>query len=546
MGVLEEEVYLTQIWNKFSEIMASKTKDFFENGTPKQFERVLKLYDQALRLKAENKSSKPENIIKLDKWYQNDLPKKIKSRGKDAHLTHEEMVQTIKWKLARGKFRPNLSNLVQMNTPRVCMQETKKAFRKLSKDDMLGAVQALCNLKGVGPQMASAVLAAGAPHLAPFMADECLWAMPDVDSLDYTIKEYMSYIEHMKACSERINENGTSNWTPHRVELAVWTFYILHDLKPELLQELPSSKNSNSASDRVENQTNDDAKENTVNTNINSTAVKSIDDNSTDSSIPQNNAETHSDLAGTVIPTNGQKDSELSNHGTAADSGGTVNSSITSESNDAKADKIDDQSKKSDLNMKTSQQSSAPIMTNGKSAIEEKSPVSSSQLHHDVQKSPDCLIPQATNGTHNKHVKVDNTSENRLQSDGSSVIVPENGNSKNGLAKVPQNEVTSAAALTSNSAEEDWVMVQKEDCPSFDSSHNSLSASTKRLHETTEQDNGKILESEEATPLQKKLRTETSNCDLNTIEAIKKQQQDSSLETGASPAKADNGSSVVV
>lgn len=52
------------------------------------------------------------------------------------------------------------------------------------------------------------MLAAGAPHLAPFMADECLWAMPDVDSLDYTIKEYMSYIEHMKACSERINENG--------------------------------------------------------------------------------------------------------------------------------------------------------------------------------------------------------------------------------------------------------------------------------------------------------------------------------------------------
>ena len=42
-----------------------------------------------------------------------------------------------------------------MNTPRVCMTETKKAFRKLSKDDMIGAVQALCNMKGVGPQMAS-------------------------------------------------------------------------------------------------------------------------------------------------------------------------------------------------------------------------------------------------------------------------------------------------------------------------------------------------------------------------------------------------------
>ena len=28
------------------------------------------------------------------------MPKKIKSRGKDPHLTHEELVQTIKWKLA--------------------------------------------------------------------------------------------------------------------------------------------------------------------------------------------------------------------------------------------------------------------------------------------------------------------------------------------------------------------------------------------------------------------------------------------------------------
>ena len=41
--------------------------------------------------------------------YQNDLPKKIKSRGKDLHLTHDEMVQTIKWKLAVSvKFQPSL------------------------------------------------------------------------------------------------------------------------------------------------------------------------------------------------------------------------------------------------------------------------------------------------------------------------------------------------------------------------------------------------------------------------------------------------------
>jgi len=533
--------------------MASKTKDFFENGTQKQFEWVLNLYDQALRLKAENKSSKPENIIKLDKWYQNELPKKIKSRGKDAHLTHEEMVQTIKWKLARGKFRPNLTNLVMMNTPRVCMQETKKAFRKLSKDDLLGAVQALCNLKGVGPQMASAVLAAGAPHLAPFMADECLWAMPDVDSLDYTIKEYMSFIEHMKACAERINENGASNWTPHRVELAVWTYYILHDLKPELLQELPSAKNSISASDRVENQTNAVSKDDTENTHNNSSAAKSTEENSTDSSIPQNSAETHTEKPSAVIPTNGQGSIELSNHNIAADSGGTKNSSIITESNDAKAETVVqgdssiDQRKELDLNSEASQQNTTPIMTNGKGTISEKNTFSPSQINHDAQPYPSSMVSQATNGTHNKDVKLDETSKNRLQSDDTSInVAPENGNSNNGIKEVPQNEVTSAAAVTSNSVEEDWVMVQKEDCPIVDSTNNVLSASTKRLHESTEIENDKIVESEEAAPLQKKFRTEESTCDQSTIEAIKKQQQDQSSDTGGSPAKIDNGSSVVV
>ena len=51
--------------------MASQmnTKTFFAEGTPGQFEWTLTHYDVALRLKAESKSSKPENVIKLDKWW---------------------------------------------------------------------------------------------------------------------------------------------------------------------------------------------------------------------------------------------------------------------------------------------------------------------------------------------------------------------------------------------------------------------------------------------------------------------------------------------
>merc|ERR1711976_146011 len=221
--------------------MASNSAHFFMSGTTKQFDFVLTKYQDALQAKADSKNSKSEVLLKLDKWYQNELPKKIKSRGKEAHLTHEEIVQLIKWKLARGKFRPRLKDLIQMNTPRVVMQETKKAFRAISKrKDIEAAVSALSNLKGVGPAMASAVLAAMAPDLAPFMADELLLSMPEVEGIDYTMKEYMKLVEKTKECVERLNAQG-GEWNPHKVEMAVWTYYVLRELKPQVLDDFPDA-----------------------------------------------------------------------------------------------------------------------------------------------------------------------------------------------------------------------------------------------------------------------------------------------------------------
>merc|ERR1711962_993032 len=216
---------------------SSVSADFFENGTNKQFEWVLTKYQEALQAKADGKPGKAEALLKLDKWYQNDLPKKIKSRGKDGHLTHEELAQTIKWKLARGKFYPQLTNLVRINTPRAVQAESRKAFRKLPNLD--AAITTLCGLKGVGCTLASAVLAAGCPELAPFMADECLLSMEGTEGIDYTMKEYMKLVAKTQQCVERLNEQG-GDWTPHKVEMAVWTHYVARDLKPELLDDMPS------------------------------------------------------------------------------------------------------------------------------------------------------------------------------------------------------------------------------------------------------------------------------------------------------------------
>uniref|UniRef100_A0A182QV75 Uncharacterized protein n=1 Tax=Anopheles farauti TaxID=69004 RepID=A0A182QV75_9DIPT len=186
---------------------------FFQHGNSAQFDYVLKLYPKALKLKAETRGNgkKADKLMRLEKWYQNELPKLIKNRGRDAHLLHEELVQTMEWKQTRGKFYPQLSYLIKINTPRAVVMETKKAFRKLPNLEQ--ALNALSNLKGVGITMASALLAAAAPESAPFMADECLMAIPDIEGIDYTTKEYLKFVTHIQQTMERLNLEVESNGT---------------------------------------------------------------------------------------------------------------------------------------------------------------------------------------------------------------------------------------------------------------------------------------------------------------------------------------------
>lgn len=230
---------------------------FFQNGNEAQFEFALALYPAALKVKAENRGAgkKPEKLIRLDDWYQNTLPKLIAKRGKERHLLHEELCQTMEWKQTRGKSYPQLTHLIKINTPRAVMAETKKAFRKLPNVE--AALNALSNLKGVGITMASALLAAAVPDLAPFMADECLNAIPDFENIDYTAKEYLKFVELIQAKQERLNkeyegksngaeENGDGEekpkkWTAHSVELALWAYSVAFDLQPELLKDMPET-----------------------------------------------------------------------------------------------------------------------------------------------------------------------------------------------------------------------------------------------------------------------------------------------------------------
>jgi len=224
-----------------------ETSSFFTHGNARQYEFVLSLYPQALKLKAQEKNKKPEELMKLDAWYQEELPKKISARGKDAHLTHDELVQCMKWKMTRGKFYAQMTNLVKINTPKAVATETRKALRKLP--NLESALNNLSSLKGVGTTMATAVLAAAAPEIAPFMADECLMSIPGIEGIDYSAKEYLKYVQHIRTVVDRLNAecpNTTTQWNPHRVELALWSHYVTRKHDPSLLDDIPDCDDATS------------------------------------------------------------------------------------------------------------------------------------------------------------------------------------------------------------------------------------------------------------------------------------------------------------
>ncbi|XP_074598162.1 protein amun [Brevipalpus obovatus] len=226
--------------------MAAKTDSsltFCAKASPGQWSYVLGQYSTVLSARAQETRSKPGELIKLDKWYQEQLPKIIQSRGKDRLLVHEELVQVTKWKLWRGKNRAHLLDLVRINTENAVKTVTKKAFRKIP-NNINGAITALTTLKGIGPATASAVLAAGAPECCPFMADECMVSTPGVEATDYTIAEYVVFAEAIKNICERLKEKDPeSKWTPHKIELALWTHYWIKQMKLPLLDDMPAEEN---------------------------------------------------------------------------------------------------------------------------------------------------------------------------------------------------------------------------------------------------------------------------------------------------------------
>ncbi|KAL3629500.1 hypothetical protein CASFOL_026722 [Castilleja foliolosa] len=167
------------------------------------------------------------NLVALDDFYRNELPNLLHRRDPNPYITTGELSRLMEWKLARGKWRPRLLSFVSSLNDAVVRDASGKAFASLP--DVSKALGELTILKGVGPATASAVLAAYAPDVAPFMSDEAMIAAIG-DAKDYSLKRYVMFLEKMQAKAKELS-SSEDLFTPSDVERALWSCTIGAKLK---------------------------------------------------------------------------------------------------------------------------------------------------------------------------------------------------------------------------------------------------------------------------------------------------------------------------
>ncbi|GLT41208.1 hypothetical protein SLA2020_152890 [Shorea laevis] len=185
----------------------------FNCTNPSAWREALSSYESRIE------SLKKPDLISLDDFYRNKLPTLLRERNPNPFLTTSELSLLMQWKLTRGKWRPRLLNFVSSLDDSVVKSASQKAFESLP--DVSKAVSELTVLKGVGPATASAILAAYAPDIAPFMSDEAMEAALG-NSKDYSLKQYLLFVDKLQAKAKDLSLKGDS-FTPSDIERSLWS-----------------------------------------------------------------------------------------------------------------------------------------------------------------------------------------------------------------------------------------------------------------------------------------------------------------------------------
>lgn len=197
-----------------------------------EFEELLKKYDFVLEKIATKKKKNPE-LIKLDYFYNNILPKSIDEKG---YITLVELSSIMRYKLIRGKMRP-LQKLVDSNDEKVVISTSVEAIKLFKENNWEGGLKILQNnLKGVGVATASYIGMLIRPDLCPIMSDEAIKYALKLGMKDkisgYTMKIYKivqnTLFEKANFLNNNINNSNSNNkinWNAEMVGKAIWVKY---------------------------------------------------------------------------------------------------------------------------------------------------------------------------------------------------------------------------------------------------------------------------------------------------------------------------------
>eukprot|EP00466_Bigelowiella_natans_P013788 jgi/Bigna1/82284/fgenesh1_pg.90_\ len=201
-----------------------KARKLFKNEDQERWNNALQSYIKAVKQRAQGqKTSKhAANLVKDDEWWRERLPKII---ANDRKIAKPDLERVMRWKLARGKFRPTLPALIRRNTQESIAKHSAEAFSRMENQDLKGAIKSLCELSGVGAATASAILACRWPKQAPFMADEAMEADPRLGERKYSLGHYLKFADSMNNKAKVLG----SSWSAELIGRALWAEAHLED-----------------------------------------------------------------------------------------------------------------------------------------------------------------------------------------------------------------------------------------------------------------------------------------------------------------------------
>ena len=199
-------------------------------------------------------------LLALDRWVHNELPGEVRAR-EPQHLVHDELLRVVRWKMGRGVWRANNLQLAAGNAPDAVQAYTAEALALVgavpvpmvvqagaragdaaafdaqavsaggvpasgatTAAALLAPVRMLAKLRGIGPATVSAVLAAVYPERYPFLEDVVAAQVPELGPPVFTPRYYAAYAAVLRArAAELAARCPASGWTPHAVDLALWT-----------------------------------------------------------------------------------------------------------------------------------------------------------------------------------------------------------------------------------------------------------------------------------------------------------------------------------